>query len=934
MPPSQPQLSESVQAMSSVLPPDNRLTGHYSYKNQLYSVHCGAPKVVLKTPTPAEAPPFESGLSMPNSLEPRYLTPQYAYMLFTPKYPPWTTQEYWWDLETSLRRVGLKIYSQMSKMAYPRLGNLVTPYGSSAVRYKLLQNFPTRESARFAWCKDTKTPALDWRAELLSGEYPVTPTFLETLESTSVKNWRAERVGCLYQITDPSTAESEEAWRTRLEVEHFLKGILLSEFPIPLYISWGTLPPYISLPTMAFIPTQENLDLFHTAGGKMSFSRYCVYWETNGWVEYPYKPAPSPIAAAPPSGASHSSPPPANPFPSLPEHSAQRENESIHNFFARRGESNRTKMERETGEARQRRMQRLEHAKKGGLPAGSSCVFFWKEQGGHYIRQRVNRGEHKDYWAEYLRSQRRFDPVHNEWDLCMLFETNDPVFGQTYDDQHDHDDGEDDDYDNVDQHPTFPQGADMSRFLPSHVPGDVEMESEDFVPEGMDLGQDFDVSDLPPENIASSSKKCVERFMHRFGQAPSRESPAYESIGQNLLDVLQNRFGFVKPWSLDKHSVEFAPRDAPKKPFPTSLLPDVVGVPEIGSELASENLSSVLSIFFGQHTDARTANDIDRALLDYHDQDWLPPSPFYFGRESLKSMRTSTTRSYYVLRQPGSGIGSEVLLFPRAADLLEVLRRGWGPDVKDVVKHLLARGTTFWFAWMSAEIESGSPKKQGKRDITSGLGYRPQDFKFEKLDYHLSVLLRQNRLLHGPRGRIALQYSGAVARLARAEISDVNFLQQFDDAVYDLGDCLWDGKSQHAYWHEFLTDHELDILCGVYHVGTGILTKKAQRNEDESDGDGDGDGEQTTIISWWPKPHAWARGSLAREPWTSRSEEWYQKRVRHFADEVYLPTTTRKWRKNLRFNAQVLKCLDGCERVAEKVVDGLIARVDGNKGAA
>ncbi|KAJ7751073.1 hypothetical protein B0H16DRAFT_1887617 [Mycena metata] len=983
--------------MSSVLPPDNRLTGHYSYKNELYSVHFGAPQVVLKTPSPTEAPPFESGTLIPNFLEPRYLTPRYAYMLFTLKYPPWrenffsaldfsraqlpivqdddhpgrfkletATQKDWLHLEISLRNVGFGIYSQISEMKYPRLGNVVTPYGFSAVRYKFLQNFPTEASARFAawrsklnflpliayvsmafwiaegydqWCQDNKVTALDWRAELLKGENAVQPAFLEILESTTMNNWRAERVGCLYQIPDSSKYESEEQWRTRYEVEYFLKGILLSEFPIPLYISWGTLPSYISESTISagfkdFIPAEELLDSFYAAGGKMSFSRYSVSWETKGWVEYPYKPAPSPIAAAPPLHATHSSPPPVNPFPPRPEHSAQRENESIFEFFARRGESNKRKMETETSEARQRRTQRLEHAKKGGLPAGTSCAFFWEEQGGHYIRKRVNRGEYTDYWAEYPRSQRRFDPIHNEWDLCVLFEKKHPVFGRTYDDDQDPYDSEDDDYDNVDQHPTFPQGADMATFLPLHVPGDVEMESEEFVPEGVDLGHEFDVSDLPLENIASSSKKCVERFMRRFNQAPSTENPTYESIGQNLLDVLQNRFGFVKPRSLDKHSAEFTPRDAPKKPLPTSLLPDVVGVPEIGSELASENLSSVLSIFFGQHTDARTANDIDRVLLDYHDRDWLPPSPFDFGRESLTSMRTGTTRSYYVLRQQGSGIGSEVLLFPRATDLLEVLRRGWGPGVKDVVKHLLARGTTFWFAWMSAQIESGSPLTQGKRDVTSGLGYRPQNFEFEKLDYTLYVLLRENRVLHGPRGRIALQYGGAVARLARAEISDVDFLQQFDDAVYDLGDCLWDGKSQHAYWHEFLTNHELDILCGVYHVGTGIRAKKAQEKEHESDDDGDGDGEQTSITSWWPKPHAWARGSLAREPWTFRSEQWYQKRLQHFADGVYLPTTTRKWRKNLRFNAQVLKCLDGCERVAEKVVDGLIARVDVNKAVA
>ncbi|KAJ7017736.1 hypothetical protein C8F04DRAFT_978719 [Mycena alexandri] len=175
------------------------------------------------------------------------------------------------------------------------------------------------------------------------------------------------------------------------------------------------------------------------------------------------------------------------------------------------------------------------------------------------------------------------------------------------------------------------------------------------------------------------------------------------------------------------------------------------------------------------------------------------------------------------------------------------------------------------------------------------------------------LLHRNNRVVYGPRGCIALQYGGAVARLAREQIPDVDFLQQFDDTVYDFGDCLWDGKSQHAYWHEFLTDHELDILCGVYHIGTGVYTS-------------DGKDEQTRTVSWWPLPHTWARGSLSYQAWTPQCEEWYQKRLEHFEKGVFLPTNTRKWRKNLRFNAAVLKCWKGSENVAAMIVEGLIAR--------
>ncbi|KAJ7033954.1 hypothetical protein C8F04DRAFT_908410, partial [Mycena alexandri] len=106
----------------------------------------------------------------------------------------------------------------------------------------------------------------------------------------------------------------------------------------------------------------------------------------------------------------------------LPKHSAQRKNETIYEFFTRRGESNRTRIAKENAAERQQRTQRQENAKKSGRPSKTACVYYWNDQGGHYIRNRANRAEFDDLWDDYPRPQRRFDPVHNEWDLCVLFE--------------------------------------------------------------------------------------------------------------------------------------------------------------------------------------------------------------------------------------------------------------------------------------------------------------------------------------------------------------------------------------------------------------------------------------------------------------------------------------------------------------------------------
>ncbi|KAJ7716840.1 hypothetical protein B0H16DRAFT_1740936 [Mycena metata] len=139
--------------------------------------------------------------------------------------------------------------------------------------------------------------------------------------------------------------------------------------------------------------------------------------------------------------------------------------------------------------------------------------------------------------------------------------------------------------------------------------------------------------------------------------------------------------------------------------------------------------------------------------------------------------------------------------------------------------------------------------------------------------------------MHGPRGHIALQYGGAIARIARETIADVDFLRQFDEAMYDDGDCLWDGRSEFAYWHEFLGEHEPDLVCGVYNVGTGVQNK-----------------------------HPLSPSGFNRI-------QWYRKREGHFANNVFIPATTTRWRKNMRFQHKMMESLEGYEHVAQDIIE-------------
>jgi hypothetical protein len=813
---------------------------------------------------------------IPNFYEPRYLSITHAYLLFIPKSYAWRNPLFqaldrprhklqiikdgdqgfclhpdvadnWLDLEHTLRQVGKELFRLAPPRCFPRL---VSPWFFPA-RFKFMHKFRTEAAARFGawrsienflpllgyvsmglWCIQcweaselAAGNSVDWRREVTANT-GVHATFLDYLEKSSAGIWETERVGALYRIKSPEDLNPTEHEQHH-EMEWLLGTILKSNCPIPIYLSWGKLPRQISpvdVPTefAQFVPDADELKRLVSSRGDLKFSRWAINHDLLVWYRDPYTPALAPVAATALPPKDHSSVA-AAPFPPLPPNSEQKINETIEEFFIRRRARNLKKMATESSADRQRRTQRAENAKRGVVPS-KSFVFVWEKQDGHYIRQPTTRGNFADVWADYPGPQRRFDPIHNQWDLCELFEKNDPVFGEGYD--HPPDDDSDDEMDVGD--PTFPQNIDMESRLPPEVtnmevireqhPHDIEQPIVD-VPQ--DLGPDFTESDIPERQCNKASQNCVNLVYLRFGVTLRTEEPEYESVGDSLLDTVQRRFGFVIPSTPE----EFVARDPPAKYLDSKDLANVVGMTDIGNELASQKgLDNTLRIFFGQCTEARSVNNIDKKLLDYH-QHFAPISPFRFGREYLRSMRNpSQQHLYYVLRPIGSGIGSEVLLIPRATDFLEVLRQRWGPEIKDVARHFLARGMPFWHAYISAEImpESKTPATRAFRNTTSGLGFRPNKYAFDKHDYNAYTTQRDLKLLHTARGRIALQYGGIIARLARSEVSDDDFFHQFDDEIYNVGDCLWDGESKHAYWHDKLSDHEIDLLCGVYHVSTGM----------------------------------------------------------------------------------------------------------------
>ncbi|KAG2351036.1 hypothetical protein BDR07DRAFT_1502867 [Suillus spraguei] len=66
-------------------------------------------------------------------------------------------------------------------------------------------------------------------------------------------------------------------------------------------------------------------------------------------------------------------------------------------------------------------------------------------------------------------------------------------------------------------------------------------------------------------------------------------------------------------------------------------------------------------------------------------------------------------------------------------------------------------------------------------------------------------------------------------------------------------------------------------------------------------------------VSWWPRPQAWAASGLNVGFWSTRCEEWFQKRLGNIREGVSRirntrvnddngPMTATRWKRSLKFN--------------------------------
>ncbi|KAG1799238.1 uncharacterized protein HD556DRAFT_1231448 [Suillus plorans] len=212
------------------------------------------------------------------------------------------------------------------------------------------------------------------------------------------------------------------------------------------------------------------------------------------------------------------------------------------------------------------------------------------------------------------------------------------------------------------------------------------------------------------------------------------------------------------------------------------------------------------------------------------------------------------------------------LVINSPVSVVQCIRERWGPSLEDVIIFLFERGIKFkvllhvWY----------SPVSHPRTVFQSN--WRPSGWEPDKYEY-MNYELRRNQLLRLPHVRVVAPQGGILWCLCKQELaSDIPSGPSRD--VQCFADTSRHTSPQYIF--DTLTTEEIETLCGLYYVGTGI-------------------GDQTTILSWWPTPVLWSTSGLDVGYWTHSAKKMFQSRLTAIHEGQANLWTSRKWKGELSF---------------------------------
>ncbi|KAG1875736.1 hypothetical protein F4604DRAFT_1680624 [Suillus subluteus] len=513
----------------------------------------------------------------------------------------------------------------------------------------------------------------------------------------------------------------------------------------------------------------------------------------------------------------------------------------------------------------QSRQSRERAAMNHSIPGKSSTVvvFEWQpdnEFGGFLQRIRLTKAEVPMTWMSYSQSTRVYDSFRNEWDLC-------------------------------------------DRLDPTSVPdGDWE---EDNFPPASALAAPSEPTLPPPPPPLSSFIRDIEAYFGRYEVAPSAQ---YTRSVERFVSILHFHLGYRLAASTTSARGRSTTFDDWTRKTQWAHLCKLVGDEPTNIASIPEAQKHVITCFIGYLVTLPQSqlSDIPPDLWD------LGPEPSLLTSNAhvqVRYIQQPMQRLYIIEPYLSLSLVPWKLAVSDATTAVMCLRHDWGSDITNIARNLLEKGIAIkTLLPMSIPPHTRRPLTELH---TYSLGHVPPPndhmlprFRPVYADY---IVYEQHRheFMNQPRARAAVLHGGLIWRLALHSLG-FNVLPSVLDGIsreaVPFG--LMPDINGQTYFDDELSEEEVDFMCGTYYV----------HNNDGN----------VEIVSWWPRPQAWAASGLNVGFWSGRCESWFQLRLgnirkgvsreRHtFTDDANGPMTAKQWKGSLKFNPGTSKMMKNIE---------------------
>ncbi|KAG2063590.1 hypothetical protein BDR04DRAFT_1163525 [Suillus decipiens] len=179
----------------------------------------------------------------------------------------------------------------------------------------------------------------------------------------------------------------------------------------------------------------------------------------------------------------------------------------------------------------------------------------------------------------------------------------------------------------------------------------------------------------------------------------------------------------------------------------------------------------------------------------------------------VKQVKDKSLPGYLVLPLDLKYARAWNLFLGSATSVIQCIREQWGPSLEDVILCLFECSIPFKLLFHVAYPSIPRPISVFESNRRP-YGWMANEYKYA--DYEL----RRNRLLRLPHVRVAVAQAGGILwHLCKQELANEIPNGPSPDVLYFADTSP---NSSHTYLYDTLSEHEIEILCGIYYVDTGM----------------------------------------------------------------------------------------------------------------